>query len=192
MVSAPPAPTPLEEDDVVEINLEEDGVVLADAVEDEEELVIEVEGEAEAPTLDPTSVAEALAVIRQGAPERASEFLEEHLGRNPGDIEAWKALVEARRLHGSRHDVRDGLLRLASLHRRAAQFEEARAAYRGALDADPRSAAAARGLADLLIEEEEASVAAPPVTSADSEEEISIDLFDAGDRGDGGRLGAGA
>jgi len=139
VVAAPQMPALEKEDSVVEINLEED----------------------ETPTPEPTSVAEARAIIQQCAPVKASEFLEGHLGRNPGDVEAWEALVEARRQLGSSNEVRDGLLRLASLHRGEGRFEEARAAYKGALDADPRSAAAARGLADLLIEEE-----------------ISIDLFD--------------
>ena len=50
---------------------------------------------ARAPEL--ASVAQALASVRQGAPGKASEFLEEHLGRNPDDVEAWQALIEARR-----------------------------------------------------------------------------------------------
>ena len=189
----PPAPVvspaaaipPPEEDDVVEINLEEDGLASAIGFEGDEELLIEVEGEeAAAPAREPASVAEALAIIRQGAPERASEYLEEHLGRHPGDVEGWQALIEARRQLGNNFSVRDALLRLADLHRRAAQFEEARVAYKGALDADPRSAAAVRGLSELLIEEDVAitppPVTTPPVTAADSEEEISIDLFDEG------------
>jgi tetratricopeptide (TPR) repeat protein len=173
-----PAPTDEDEDEVVEINLEEDGLAAVVGGVSEEELLIEVEGETlEAPTFEPTSVAEALAIARQGAPEKASEYLEEHLGRDPGDVEAWQALIEARRQLGNNQGVRDGLLRLASVHRRAAQFEDARAAFKGALDADPHSAAAARGLAELLIEEETAA-ATPVVTQPDVEEEISIDLFD--------------
>jgi tetratricopeptide (TPR) repeat protein len=181
-VSAPPAPPPREEDEVVEIDLEDDGFVPAADVEGEEELFIEVEGEeeVEAPASEPATVADALAIIRHGAPQRGAEFLEEHLGGDPGDVEAWQALIEARGMLGDSHGVRDGLLRLASQFRRAARFEDARAAYRGALDADPRSEAAARGLADLLIEEQ-AAVAPPPVALADSEEEISIDLFDQAD-----------
>ena len=174
----PPPPPPLEEEDVVEINLEEDGLAAAVGVGGEEELIIEVEGEeVEAPTSEPTSVAEALAIMRQGAPEKARSFSRSTSAANPGDVEAWEALIEARGMLGDSHGVRDGFLRLASLHRRAARFEEARAAYKGALDADPRSAAAARGLADLLVEEDAAAapprVAAPRLRRGDQ-----IDLFD--------------
>ncbi len=176
-IAPPPSPS-LEEDDVVEISLEEEGLGAAVDAEDEEELLIDIEGEApEAPLSEPTSVAEALAVIRRGAPEKAAEFLEEYLGGKSDDIEAWQALIEARRQRADSHGVRDALLRLAALHRGAARYDEARAAYKEALAADPRSTAAARGLADLLVEEE-AAAAEPLVTVPDSEEEISIDLFD--------------
>ncbi len=158
----PAPPPPPAEEEVVEIDLEGEDLAQVAAVAEEEEFQIEVEeAAAPAPDLAPASVAEARDAISRGAPERAAAFLEEHLGANPADIGAWSALVEARRTAGKQSEVRDALLRLADLHRRAAQFEEARAAYKGALDIDPRSALAARGLAALIMEEEAAAAPAP-------------------------------
>jgi tetratricopeptide (TPR) repeat protein len=161
-------PPPHEEEEVVEIDLEGEDLTGVMEAGDEEELVLEVEGEDEGPpaappSVEPQSVADALALVKQGAAGRAEEYLEERLGQNPGDLEAWSALVEARRNLGDRPGMRDALLRLAALHRKSARFDDAHAAYRAALDADPRSAAAARGLTELLLEEDAAS--APPAAA---------------------------
>ena len=55
-------------------------------------------------------MADALACIAPAAPpERAAAYLEDHLGANAGDVEAWEALVEARRALGSPKAARDAL-----------------------------------------------------------------------------------
>ena len=168
--AAPPAPAApaaavsgAEEE--LEIELDE-GIDLSQlAVEGEEELEVEVEGEGEIPepVVEPASVSDARACTARGAPAAAAAYLEEHLGENPDDVEAWEALVAARRALDSPKAARDALLRLADVHRRVRRFEEARAAYKGALDLDHRSAAAARGLAALIIEEEESNAVESPV-----------------------------
>jgi tetratricopeptide (TPR) repeat protein len=179
------APPPDEE--VVEIDLE--GEDLTGVLAEGEELAVEVEGETEAAAeLEPASVADARELIRRGAAVKAAEFLQEHLGANPRDFDAWAVLAEARRTLGDLHGVRDALLRVADMHRRDRHFEEAHAAYRGALDADPRSVAAVRGLSELLLEEEAAAAPpaaapavaspAPPAPPPADEEEITLDLFE--------------
>ncbi|HEY5999253.1 MAG TPA: tetratricopeptide repeat protein, partial [bacterium] len=164
--SAAPAGAPEVE---LEIDLEEGEDLTQLVAQDEEEEELVVEGEEEIPEVpaEPTSVEEARASVSRGAAAAAAAYLEDRLGANPGDVAAWEVLAEARRALGSPKAARDALLRLADVHRRARRFDEARAAYKGALDLDHRSAAAARGLAQLIIEEEESQLEqAPPVPAA--------------------------
>jgi tetratricopeptide (TPR) repeat protein len=202
--SAPPAaarpvppPAPLEED-VVEVDLEGEDLAQLAVEEGEEEFELEVEGEEAPPAVEPRTLADAAACLAGGACEKAAGFLEGHLREHPADVEAAGLLCQARRAQGNRTALRDALNGLAELHRREGRFEDARRAYREALDADPRSPKAALALAELVVEEERlaqaaaAPPAAPPApaapaaqrpppplpaaTGAEEETELTLDL----------------